>query len=101
MLTELLVHVLQWDAVWYAHPGGCLPRLGRHWGGRWHAGVWTGLDGDLICVRRCDTKGQAEKHLSPGSRTVLGAVLKAAWKRYRLSSNRPSHTRLPEEPQND
>lgn len=40
-------------------------------------GVWTGPDKDLIAVRACRTYGGANYWLSPSSKTMLGAVMRA------------------------
>jgi len=64
-------HDAGFDALWYAHPGG---EKHNRFGERWHAGIWTGPDNDLICVRRCPTKDQAERFLSPGADTPEAAV---------------------------
>lgn len=78
MINELLIHLLRFDAIWYAHPGRL--KYAITWDGRWHVGVWTGPHGDLICVKHCDTREEAERYLSPGGRTILAATLKA-WKK--------------------
>jgi hypothetical protein len=57
--------------LWYAHPGGTEH---NRFGKRWHAGMWTGPDGDLICVRPCETSVEAERCLSPGADTPAAAV---------------------------
>jgi len=71
MIAEWIMDCMGWTDVWYAHPGPWrTPK-------RWHAGIWTGPQLDLICVRRCDTNAEAERCLSPGASTILGAVLAA------------------------
>ncbi len=84
MVSEVVMHWMGWSDVWYAHPGarGFWRDLWRYirWEGRWHVGNWTGPQNDLLCVRYCDTNEEAERWLSPGSRTILGAVLKALWR---------------------
>jgi len=82
MLSELLVHAMGWDAVWYAHPGKLWWAL--KWPGRWHVGTWTGPHGDLICVRRCDTREEAERYLSPSGKTIFSATIKAVICRLKL-----------------
>lgn len=78
---------MAWDAVWFT---GSAPRwtTALYWwwrtGNTCFVGTWTGPDRDIICVRRCDTAEEAEAALSPGSRTILGAALKAWWKARRL-----------------
>lgn len=87
MLAEIIMHRMDWGDVWYAHPGvrGWWRDLWRYlrWDGRWMVGVWTGPQRDLICVRHCDTNEEAERWLSPGSHTILGATLKALWRHWR------------------
>jgi len=80
MLAELLMHKIGFTDIWYAHPGA--PKT---LGGRWHAGHWTGPDGDLICVKICLTKQESEYFLSPDANSILGAILKAWWKRHTLA----------------
>lgn len=83
MMIELLMHLWGFDAVWYAHPGSLSLAIKN---GRWHVGLWTGPHGDLVCVRHCDSRTEAEKHLSPGSRTVMSALIKAIYLRRRRMS---------------
>ena len=88
MLTEYILQRMGWDSIWYAHPGpGGLRRLWRmrvFWPGRFHVGVWTGPQLDLLCIERCDTNEEAERALSPSGPTVLLATLAALWKAYWL-----------------
>jgi len=51
--------------LWYAHPGDRSPSTYGHW----FAGMWTGPDNDLICVRLANTPGEAERYLSPCAHT--------------------------------
>jgi len=81
MISELLIHWFKFTDVWYAHPGKL-----RHailWGGRWHVGFYN-YEIDLICVKRCKTNEEGELYLSPGSRTILGATIKAILKLRRI-----------------
>lgn len=48
-----------------------------HFGPRWHVGVRTGPDKDLICLRDCETKEEAEKWKSPAGWTPRDAVRRA------------------------
>jgi len=59
--------------ITYFHPG---PRNYRaeKFGPRWHAGVWTGPQRDLLCVKACETNEEAELCLSPGGWTPEEAV---------------------------
>jgi len=79
VLTEIIMHACGWTDAWYAHPGPGMLRAvdGVRWGGCFYVGVWTGEHCDLLCVRKCKTNPEAERNLSPGSATLLGAALKA------------------------
>lgn len=43
-------------------------------GAVWFAGVWTGPQHDLICLKKCDTNEEANIWLSPSGRTPEEAV---------------------------
>jgi len=68
VLAEWLMERYGWRDVWYL--GSNRPERYRHW---WnfigpsacYVGVWTGPELDLLCVRRCTTRGEAEENLSP------------------------------------
>lgn len=84
-------HAAGFTDIWYAHPG---PKPYAHYqtgevrerfGPRWHAGVWTGPDRDLLCVKPCDTAEDAERWLSPGGHSPEGAVRIALAKRSLLN----------------
>jgi len=77
-MSELIMWIYGWDAVWFANPGFSIGSL--RWPGLFHVGVWTGPQNDLICVRHAKTSEEAEELLSPCSRTVLGAAIKSALK---------------------
>lgn len=87
MLTELLMHRMGWDAVWYTGSAPSVWYAVQAWwrGDVCFVGTWTGPQNDLLCVRRCDTAEEAERCLSPGARTILGAALKAWWKARRTT----------------
>ncbi len=57
----------------YFHPG----MEYRHWPGRWVAGTMTGIDNDLICVKRCHTREDEKKYLSPEGDNIVDALNKA------------------------
>jgi hypothetical protein len=94
MVAEFVMSRCGWDAVWYLAARGDIPSPGRRW---WHflrkgaclVGTWTGPDNDLLCVRKCDTRAEAEAFLSPPGRTILDAALRAWWHRLKLSTVRP------------
>ena len=73
MIAEIIIHYMCWEAVWCVTD---YPLYGPFHHG-WFVGDWTGPDHDLICVRRCDTKEEAERCLSPIARTILGAAVKS------------------------
>lgn len=83
-------HAVGFTDIWYAHPG---PRpyvefqqggSRERFGPRWHAGVWTGPNHDLICVKLCGTSEEAERSLSPGGWSPEEAVRLALQKREEL-----------------
>lgn len=66
-------HAAGFTDIRYAHPGphsyahyqhGSGPR--ERYGPRWHAGVLTGPEHDLMCVLQCSTNEAANRCLSPG-----------------------------------
>jgi hypothetical protein len=83
-------HAAGFTDIWYAHPGPhCykdyqLGRLMDHFGPRWHAGIWTGPEHDLVCVRACSTNKEANRYLSPGGWSPEEAVRCALAKRREL-----------------
>lgn len=84
-------HAAGFSDIWYAHPvprdyddyqrGGASERFGP----RWHAGVFTGPQHDLICVKPCETNEEAERFLSPGGWSPEEAVRLALQKRKELA----------------
>ena len=56
--------------------------------GGWFAGVWTGPQRDLICVKKCDTNQEAEIWLSPEGDTPEDATRLALEKQSRLAVGR-------------
>ena len=87
-MIELIFHLMGWTDIWYAHPGTLRLALKD---GRWHAGVWTGPEYDLLCVRHATTNEEAECFLSPGSRTIPGAVFRSVLKSVALSIRSGTH----------
>lgn len=69
-------HDAGFSDLWYAHPGPG-SYLSARSGPRWHAGIWTGPERDLLCVKHCNTNAEAERWLSPGGWTPEEAVLAA------------------------
>ena len=82
MIAEEIIHRMHWSAAWYANPG---PFFRLPFGPRWHVGVWTGPDGDLVCVKGCKTAEEAVRHLSPSGWTILHATVLAWLKARRLA----------------
>lgn len=99
MIVEIICHRMGWTDIWYAHPGPwglyrLITSFHLFWPGSWHAGVWTGPQNDLICVRRCSTNDEAEKYLSPPAPTALLACLRALWRAWRLGVKRKTMDEL-------
>lgn len=85
-------HDAEFTDIWYAHPG---PRpyawyqdreLAKRFGGRWFAGVFTGPQHDLICVKQCETNEEAERFLSPPGWSPQEAIQLALEKRRAMLS---------------
>lgn len=72
--------------LWYANPGGEYGRKSS--GGRWSAGVFTGPQHDLICVKKCDTNEEANRWLSPEGFTPEQAAELSLEKRAELAEGR-------------
>lgn len=83
MLAEYLMHSFGWDTVWCPSHWSFLKNLLL--GDRYRVGVWTGPDKDLLCLKKCATKEEAERWLSPGGVTMGVAFLKAMLKYRRLA----------------
>jgi hypothetical protein len=87
MISEIVMDFFGWETVW--RPSACGPetpaapyRLRRSVElGACLVGTMTGPDGDLLCVRPCPSREDAEKWLSPPGRTIIDAVARALWKR--------------------
>lgn len=45
--------------------------------GSFLVGRWTGANGDLLCVKACETNKEAERWLSPPGYTILDACLRS------------------------
>lgn len=92
-----------WDAVWFlgtygqpapwwngpepdptVHPWWSLKFLGTNSRGDGHVlvGIWSGPHGDLLCVRDCETREDANRWLAPSGRTILHACMKSLWLRW-------------------
>jgi len=79
-ITEQMV-MYGWSDIWYANPyplGTDLTRVTvskkKNFGKRWFVGDFTGPDGDLVCVKECQTAEEAERWLSPAGATIQEAV---------------------------
>lgn len=67
-----------WAERGWICPSDLAPRdAQRNFGPRWHVGVWTGPDRDLVCLKACATSDEAERWLSPGGWTPEDAVERA------------------------
>jgi hypothetical protein len=62
------------DALWFA--------------GGWYAGVWTGPQHDLICVKKCGSNAEAEIWLSPEGANPEEATRLALEKQAELAAGR-------------
>jgi hypothetical protein len=72
--------------LWYAHPGGDYDQSHfREPNPRWHAGIWTGPQNDLICIKICETNKEANKFLSPSGWTPEEATVLAVRKKKKLA----------------
>ena len=65
------MHENNWGSLVYFHPGS------TRFPDRWVAGTQTGIDNDLICTRKCKTREDEQKYLSPSGNTALEAIDKA------------------------
>ena len=65
------MHGNNWDSLIYFHPGE-IRMLDR-----WVAGTMTGKDNDLVCVKKCNTREDGERYLSPQGNTALEAIDKS------------------------
>jgi hypothetical protein len=75
-------HDAGFETLWYA--GTPAPYQDRQFGPRWHAGIWTGPDSDLVCVVPSGTAELAEEALSPAGWSPEEAAWRALELRYRL-----------------
>ena len=63
----------EWESLIYFHPG----KNHRDWTNKWVAGTMTGVDHDLICLKRCSTREDEAKYLSTTGNTAIEAIDKA------------------------
>lgn len=97
MLAELIMATYGWDEVWalVGHredqpPGPKLRRASTVFKiPHFYVGVLTGPDKDLVCVRQCNSKCEAERNLAPPGYTVLDATLRSLV--VRLSNDLAKH----------
>jgi len=104
VIAEYIMSRCNWDAVWFrgTYGPGATPwwtgpgrdpwerpwwslhflTVNRRGEGHVCVGVWAGPDGDLLCVRDCDTLEDAGEWLAPSGRTILHAALKSLWLRW-------------------
>ena len=99
MISEFVMNYMGWDGVWMPGalpvelrtPAVPLPPLIPEVGACL-VGTWTGPDGDLLCVRECDTAEEAEKWLSPPGRMIIDAVARSVWLRFVGARTSPCDT---------
>lgn len=85
MIAEVLMALFGWDEIWAPGVGdpenpapGSKNRVVELFQVRaFMVGVWTGPDGDMLCVRRCSWQCDAERYASPPGRTILDAALRS------------------------
>lgn len=83
MIAELIMSYFSWSDLWA--PGvEDIVRYGPR-GRYFHVGVWTGPDGDLLCVRRCETNEEADRCLAPPGWNVFDATLRSVAVRLALA----------------
>ena len=75
MITEYMMHRFGWADICYFGPRTFFQSL--KWGERWHIGVWTGPQNDLLCLKPCKTNEECEIWLSPGGTTIKLAMIGA------------------------
>ncbi len=89
MLTEWLMEHYGWPDVWFLGSNGLRRGPFKFIGpGVCFVGVWTGPDRDLLCVKECETRDEAEKNLSPAGWTIAHAAIRS-W----LKSVKPLRTK--------
>ena len=67
------MHDNDFSSIVYFHPG----KEFRDWKGRWVVGNLTGIDSDLVCVKRCNTREDERRYLSPAGDNIIDALDKA------------------------
>lgn len=77
MIADFIIYRMGWSDIWMPHAGfrgaWCWLTFSRR--SRWVVGTWTGPEGDLLCVKKCKTNVEAERHLSPGGPTLTLAAI--------------------------
>lgn len=84
VIAELVMHVMGWDTVWYAHPGSMRIAVKD---ARFFVSISSGKDCDMVCFRRPKNRFdevEVERCLSPGGRTILRAALAALLRHFRF-----------------
>ena len=91
MLAEIIMDYYGWDGIvcfGVRHPDNPAPGREMHWlpwdvfrRGSFMVGVYTGKDGDLLCVQKCSDWESPEAYLSPAGRSILQATLKTLYVR--------------------
>jgi hypothetical protein len=68
-------HDAGFSDIWYANPGPA--KAGRPdyaLEPRWFAGVWSGPDYDVVCIKHCISKTEIERLISPPGHSPEEAV---------------------------
>lgn len=64
-LVDYLMDYMGWQDIWHPNPG------------QWFMGVWTGPQDDLLCIKKCRTREEANRFLSPEGKSIDDACIKA------------------------
>ena len=92
MLAEWFMERYGWDAVWFIGSNGLKHGPFKFMGtDTCYVGVWTGPDSDLLCVRECSTREEAERCLAPSGWTITHAAVRSWVKFMRLRHDTEIH----------
>lgn len=79
MFTELIMHVMKWNDIWYADMSTF--SLFKK---RWMVGVWSGKDHDMLCTKHCKTTVESYAYMSPSGATIFTACIRSVWRKLLL-----------------